>query len=127
MKHSTIIKIIDLLSFISLTLMISTGTLLRFTLPPRSGGDEVWGFTRHDWGNFHYYISLTFLLLMTAHLFTHIKYIKSVITGKASTEKSYRIAIGVVGIITLIALAFSPVTSPVTDVQKGQQKFHQSR
>ena len=127
MKQSTLIKIIDLLSFVSLTLMISTGTLLRFTLPPRSGGDEVWGFTRHDWGNFHYYISLTFLLLMAAHLLTHIKYIKSVITGKASSEKNYRIAIGVVSIITLIALAFSPVTSTVTDIQKGQQRFHQVR
>lgn len=127
MKHSTLIKIIDLLSFVSLTLMISTGTLLRFTLPPKSGGDEVWGLTRHDWGNFHYYISITFLLLMAAHLLTHIKFIKSVIAGKASTEKNYRIAIGIVGIITLIALAFSPVTSTVTDVQKGQQRFHQIR
>lgn len=127
MKQSNIIKLVDLFSFISLTLMISTGALLRFTLPPRSGGDEVWGFTRHDWGNFHYYISIAFLLLMAAHLLTHIKYITSVISGKASTEKNYRIAIGIVGIITLIILAFSPVTSNVTDVQKGQQRFHQLR
>ena len=55
MTHSTIIKIIDLLSFAALTLMISTGTLLKYTLPPRSGGDEVWGLTRHDWGNIHFY------------------------------------------------------------------------
>jgi len=127
MKHSAIIKIIDLLSFATLTLMISTGTLLKFTLPPRSGGDEVWNLTRHDWGNIHFYFSVAFLLFMAAHLITHIKFIKSVIVGKASTEINYRVAIGIVGVITLILLAFSPVTSPVTDVQKGQQNYHQSR
>lgn len=127
MKQSTIIKIIDLLSFAALTLMISTGTLLKYTLPPRSGGDEVWSLTRHDWGNIHFYFSIAFLLLMAAHLITHIKFIKSVITGKASTEKNYRIAIGVLGVIALILLAFAPMASPVTDVNRGQQYHYQNR
>ena len=127
MKHSMIIKIIDLLSFSVLTLMISTGTLLKYSLPPRSGGDEIWSFTRHEWGDIHFYISITFLLLMTVHLISHIKFIKSVITGNASTEKNYRVAIGVLGVIALILLAFAPVTSPVTDVNKGQQFHYQNR
>ena len=127
MKHSKIIKIIDFLSFAALTLMISTGTLLKYTLPPRSGGDEVWSLTRHDWGNIHFYFSIAFLLLMTAHLLTHIKFIKSVITGKASTEKNYRVAIGILGVIALILLAFAPVASPVTDVHRGQQYHYQNR
>jgi len=45
MKYSTIIKIIDLLSFLTLLLMVSTGTFLKYTLPPRSGGAEVWELT----------------------------------------------------------------------------------
>ena len=127
MKHSTIIKIIDLLSFVSLTLMVSTGILIQFTLPPRSGGDEVWGLTRHDWGEIHFYFSVVFLLLMVTHLIAHINYIKTVITGKASTEKVYRVAIGVIGVIALILLAFAPVTSPVTDVHRGQQYHYNNR
>ena len=126
MQHTTIIKIIDLLSFVALTLMISTGTLLKFTLPPRSGDSVVWDLTRHDWGNIHFYISVAFLLLMTAHLLVHVRFIKSVITGKASTEKNYRIAIGMLGLITLILLAFAPVTSVVTEVEKGQQHYRQN-
>jgi Domain of unknown function (DUF4405) len=127
MASSTIIKITDFLSFVALTLMISTGTLLEFTLPPRSGRDEVWYLSRHEWGDIHFYLSVGFLLLMTVHLFTHVKFIKSVMTGKASTENNYRVAVGILGLIALISLAFAPVVSPVTDVQRGQQHYHQVR
>lgn len=127
MKQSALIKLIDLLSFVSLTMMISSGALLKFTLPPRSGGDVVWNLTRHNWGDLHFYFSVLFLVLMAAHLLTHIKYIKSVVTGKATAEKNYRIAIGIVGMIILILLSFAPVTSPVTDVQRGQQNYHRIR
>ena len=127
MKQATLIKILDLLSFAALTLMLSTGVFLKFTLPPRSGGDEVWGLTRHDWGNIHYYLSVVFLLFMSAHLVTHAKYIKSAILGKAQTEKYYRIAVGILGVIVLIALAFAPVASPVIDIQRGQQHYYHSK
>lgn len=127
MNHSVLIKIVDLLSFTALTLMISTGTLLKFTLPPRSGRDEVWYLTRHDWGDIHFYLSVAFLILMSVHLITHLKFIKSVVTGKASTENKYRIAIGILGVVALIFLAFAPVASPVTDVKSVQQNYHQMR
>lgn len=64
---------------------------------------------------------------MAAHLITHIKYIKIVITGKASTEKNYRVAIGIIGVIALILLAFAPVTSPVSEVNKEHQYHYQNR
>ncbi|MDX2349987.1 MAG: DUF4405 domain-containing protein [Porticoccus sp.] len=127
MNQFTVIKILDLLSFAALTLMLSTGIFLRFTLPPRSGGDEVWGLTRHDWGNIHYYLSVVFLLFMSAHLVAHAKFIKSVIIGKATKEKYYRIAIGILGVIALIALAFTPVVSPVTDAQRGHQYYNHNK
>ena len=96
MNQFTFIKILDLLSFVALTLMLSTGVILKFTLPPRSGGNEVWGLTRHDWGNIHFYLSVVFLLFMSAHLVAHAKFIKSVIMGKSQIENYYRIAIGII-------------------------------
>ena len=68
MKQSGLIKLIDLLSFIVLTLMISSGVLLEFTLPARSRGASVLDLTRHQWGSVHFYLSLLFLILMALHL-----------------------------------------------------------
>jgi len=123
MNQFTITKILDFFSFVTLMLMLSTGVFLKVTLPPRSGGDEVWGLSRHEWGDIHFYLSVIFLLFMSAHLVAHAKFIKSVIIGKAPTEKYYRIVAGIIGAIALISLAFSPVISPVTDVKRGQQHF----
>ena len=120
MKQSDFTKIIDLLSFITLVLMISTGALLEFTLPVRSGTSSVWGMTRHEWGDLHSYISLSFLVLIATHLFVHFKFIKSALTGKATREQNYRIAIGVVSLVTLIALAIAPVVSPVSESHKNK-------
>jgi hypothetical protein len=50
---------------------------------------------------------------MSLHLFTHIKFIKATILGKANHEHRYRIAIGAVGLIALLGLAAIPVLSPV--------------
>ena len=124
MNQFTFTKVLDLFSFVALMLMLSTGVFLKITLPPRSGGDQVWGLSRHEWGDIHFYLSVVFLLFMSAHLLVHAKFIKSVIIGNAPTEKYYRIVAGIIGVIALIALAFSPVISPVTDVQRGQQHFH---
>ena len=124
MNQFTLTKVLDLFSFVALMSMLSTGVFLKITLPPRSGGDQVWGLSRHEWGDIHFYLSVIFLLLMSAHLLVHAKFIKSVIIGKAPTEKYYRIVAGIIGVIALIALTFSPVISPVTDAQRGQQHFH---
>lgn len=126
MNRSSIVKFIDLLSFVTLTLMVSTGVLVKYTLPPRSGGDAVWGLTRHDWGDVHYYLSLVFLVLIASHLVTHRNFIKAAIAGKASTESKYRMALGLLSVVALIALAFAPVASPVAEGQRGQHFQHQT-
>lgn len=127
MKQSDLMNVIDLLSFIALVLMISTGTLLEFTLPTRSGPSSVWSMTRHEWGDLHFYISLAFLILMSAHLVMHVRYLKSVLLGKASREQNYRIAIGLVGLLTLLALAIAPVISPVDESTTPRHGYHGNR
>mgnify|MGYP005989723713 CR=1 FL=1 len=124
MKQSGVIRLIDLFSFIVLVLMIATGILLEYTLPARSGSLSVWGMTRHEWGGLHYYISLLFLMLMVAHLFLHVKFIKSAILGKATREQNYRIAVGVVALLTILALAFLPVISSVEGNKRDVRPYH---
>lgn len=115
MKKLQIVKIIDLLSFISLLLIISTGAFLKYTLPPRSGGSSVWGLTRHEWGDIHFYISILFLLLLSIHLLLHLAFIKKAIKGKTSSEQNYRLVIGVISIIILVLLSLAPLFSPVDE------------
>lgn len=124
MKKLEIVKIIDLLSFISLTLIFSTGVFIKYTLPPRSGGASVWGLNRHEWGDIHFYISISFLLLLSVHLLLHLKFIKKAILGKASREQNYRLAISVVSILVLIFFALAPFFSPVENNKAGSKHRH---
>jgi hypothetical protein len=64
---------------------------------------------------------------MSALLLTHVKFFNSAMVGKAPSEKNYRLAVGIPGIVALIALAFSPVISSVNDPEFGQPNFHQQQ
>jgi hypothetical protein len=123
MNKSNLIKLVELISFICLLVLISKGALLKFSLPPRSGGASVWGFTRHEWGDIHFYISVFFLVLMSIHLLLHIKFIKAAILGKLSREKNYRIIVGVISLLVLLALIFSSLFYKVEN--KGEKgRYH---
>ncbi len=115
MNKASIIKLTDLISFIGLLALISTGALLKFSLPPGSGWASVWGLTRHEWGDIHFYISILFLVLMSVHLFFHLKFIKNAIIGKTQREQNYRLIIGIVSFVVLaifiMAMLFSSVDS----------------
>ena len=128
MNKSSLIKLIDLLSFIGLSALISTGALIKFSLPPKSGGATIWGFTRHEWGDIHFYISLCFLCIITIHLFLHFKFIKAAIFGSASREIGYRIAVGFVGFVVLILLLLAPFISPIeNEGERISDKKHEWR
>ncbi|RME34519.1 MAG: DUF4405 domain-containing protein [Gammaproteobacteria bacterium] len=113
MKPQELGKWIDLLAFVTLCMMISTGALLEFTLPERSGRAAVWGLTRHGWGDVHAAAALLFLVLMSIHLLLHWRYIRSAVLGRVSREQGYRLALGLVCLITLLALLLAPLFSPV--------------
>src|SRR5690606_15083432 len=114
------------LSFVTLLLMISTGALLAFILRPQSGPATVWGLTRHEWGDIHFYISIVFLVLMTVHLFLHLGFIKKAIAGQATQLQSYRLIIGVLSFLVLLALAFAPFLAPVENQLDSGSRHHRN-
>lgn len=128
MKKSTFIKLIDLIAFLSLLFLISTGGLLKYLLPAKSGHSHLWQLTRHEWGDLHFYISVLFLLLMCVHLFLHYKFISQAIKGRAPREQSYRIIVGLTSAIVLLILLVAPYFSPIVHIENshaGKGKFQQ--
>lgn len=113
MKQSDLTRIIDLVSFVVFVLMVSTGLVMEYSLPVRSRASTVLMLTRHQWGDVHYYISLSFVLLMSSHLFLHAKYIKHAVVGRAAREHRYRLAIGAVCFIAFLFMAIIPLLAPV--------------
>lgn len=67
--------------------LIATGLTLEFRLPPGTGGGGrnapllLSGLGRHEWGEIHFYLSLTFIALMLAHLALHWRWIWAVARG----------------------------------------------
>ncbi len=114
MKRKSINIIIDALGFIAFILLTTTGLLMHFILPPGSGHFiGLWGMDRHEWGRIHYWISISFLAILVLHLILHWRWIVSVIKGQPTEESGYRMLLGLVALIALLVLAFSPFFAEV--------------
>ncbi len=74
MRRSTLNFFIDAISFAVFLGMIATGLLIRFVLPPGSRGGRglsLWDLDRHEWGDLHFWLAVSLLGLLLAHLVLH--------------------------------------------------------
>lgn len=90
MKRSTINFVVDLAGFLVLLCLVITGSIVHWVLPPGTGGrgrelsggqgreqvKELLGMGRHDWGDIHLWLGITFVVLMAVHLILHWSWIK---------------------------------------------------
>ena len=102
MPRNTINFVVAVLSFLNLVGLMFTGFIMKLILPPGTGGlgralhggggrgihiKELWSMTRHEWGNIHFYLAVTFVVLMIVHIILHwtwIKcYVKSIVSRKS--------------------------------------------
>ncbi len=117
MKRSSLNLIVDVLNLIVLTMMISTGVILKNILPPGSGRiesllkgsgrsektiDVLMGLTRHEWGQIHFVIAVIFVVLLITHLFLHWNWIKSMALGSRENPRSFQSRLAACAIIFLI-------------------------
>jgi len=80
MKRSALNIIIDTLAAAVMLGMIATGIIIRFTLPPGSGRTlSVWGLTRHQWGDLHFWLALAAVAIVVLHLALHWTWVVSVV------------------------------------------------
>jgi hypothetical protein len=90
MSRNKLNFVLDLTSFCDLLGLIFTGYIIKYTLPPGTGGNghilhgsgqnvhlkELWLMTRHEWGEIHFYLAVTFMVLMVCHIILHWNWIK---------------------------------------------------
>ena len=71
-------RILDFLLWIALSVMLATGFIMRYRLPPGSRGGQglaIWGWTRHDWGDVHAWCAYALCVLVVLHLLLHAKWL----------------------------------------------------
>ena len=97
MRRTTVNFIVDLVGFVDLLLLGATGAIMKWALPPGSGGGghgygfrggrslgpgggqvkQLLGLGRHDWGDVHFLLALVFVLLILVHIILHWTWIKT--------------------------------------------------
>lgn len=81
--------VIDIIAAFLFLGMIATGYLLRFPLPPGSNKTlSLWGYTRHQWGDVHFWISVGLLVVLLVHLVLHWNWIVTVIGKRCHLVKT---------------------------------------
>jgi len=65
-KHTQNV-VVDTLSFVCMIILTITGILIHFKLPKGSKGDTVWGLSRHEWGEFHFWVAAVLIVAITFH------------------------------------------------------------
>ena len=116
MKKPKLNFVIDLAAFAAFVFMAATGVLLVYTLPPGSGRwATVWGMSRHQWGDVHLWLAVLFLAIVSLHLFLHWRWVVSMMKGGAHRPPGWRLVLGLVSLLLIVALAVAPFVTGVTE------------
>jgi hypothetical protein len=102
MNTRKIDRIVIVFLWLSLCLMVATGFLLAYRLPPGSrggGGLMAWGWSRHEWGDLHMWNSYVFLGLSLFHLAIHWRWFSYM----ASSRFKFLILAGLIGGMLAVA------------------------
>lgn len=139
MNRTVVNIIIDLIATVLFLGMLATGYLLRFPLPPGSNKSRVlWGLSRHEWGDVHFWISVGLMVVLVVHLALHWNWVVTVIGKRCGLVKSphpslIRSAIWVVGVFAAMCIGFGwlaerdviQVERPRRGYQAGRQTIEQ--
>ena len=68
---------VDLGMFLCMLFLAVSGLVQKYVLPPARGSrrglgpEELMGWTRHDWGDLHFYLSVAIVVLLIVHVVLH--------------------------------------------------------
>jgi len=121
--------IVDTAALALLALLTSIGFLLRWTLPPGSGGRDggsyraLWGLSRHDWGAVHFWLSVAVLLVLLLHVLLHWGWLLAMLKGRGTspTGRRLRLAGAALFLLLLAAVVVAPLLAPTTEVARSDR------
>ncbi len=128
MNRSLLNQLIDLLAAIGLLVMVLTGLILRFALPPGTNRTHLlWGLSRHEWGSVHTWASLALLVLLTFHVALHWDWVCSVVRRRLGrTGRGSPLRAGFVAAIVVAALLGLFLWAARSGVQELEHPRHAS-
>ncbi len=94
-RKTTLNFTIDFLAFLLMLSMIGTGVIIRYVLPPGSGGRgggyglTLWGMDRHDWGGVHFWLAVFLLGLLVLHVALHWSWVCNFVRRHVSHDRSH--------------------------------------
>jgi hypothetical protein len=104
------LKIVNMLLYISSTLLLSSGLVMAYRLEgPRLKGAHLLGMSKHTWSEFHFILGLTTATLVALHLWLNWGWIMKVAARGVRWRVSIIIAFAV---FVIAAVLFSPVYFP---------------
>jgi len=127
--------LIDGLAFVCGVLLLSTGGILRFLLPPGSGGLHgvgtglgaaerpitlLWGLTRHEWGAIHFWVALILIGILAMHLFEHFRWIIQVARSESQMIGRKRLLVILAVLLALTVLAAAPFFTPTRRIPRKE-------
>jgi hypothetical protein len=108
MKRTALNLLIDFLAAACFIGMIATGYLLHFPLPPGTNKSLVlWGLSRHQWGEVHFWISLALLMVLMIHLVLHWQWVVSVAARQFGAKENCRVSSLRSGMVTLLVMSIA--------------------
>ena len=138
MTRTALNALVDAIAYAGLVVLATTGLMLRWQMPPGSGGlhgmgpgsgagaggrpvTVVWGLSRHEWGSIHYWIALGLMSVLVVHLLLHWKWIVCVLRGKPHSDVSGgRFALGVASLVLVTLLAAAPLLTPAQTTPRSE-------
>ena len=116
MNRTRLNAVVDAVTALVFIFLASTGLFLYFILPSGSRGDMVWGMTRQEWGDVHFWLSVAILVLIGVHVVLHRKWIWAMIVGKPSERRRGRATAVFVVLAVVLALAAAPFFAELEEV-----------
>lgn len=121
MNKTSLHLLIDLLASVALTVLVATGYMLWFVLPPGTNRThELFGWMRHEWGELHFWIAVVLLAVLAMHVATHWRWLsmglckrlgmKALAERRPAAAGVIALFIGVAPLALVIAMAHLRVT-----------------